>query len=107
MQGQAIKYALKRKDTNRQKAIKNATSKIKIAHQRQKGRPKKPRTTPQGKLLSQAKQAEIHSRISITTKREEDKLKRARQKKEELERLEVRRPTLEQVYLSLVEDQDE
>ena len=52
IQGQAIKYALKQKDTDGQKAIKDATSKIKIAHQRQKGRPKKPRTTPQGKLLS-------------------------------------------------------
>ena len=73
-----MKYALKRKDTDGQKAIKDATSKIKMAHQRQKGRPKKPRTTLQGKLLSQAKQAEIYGRISITIKREEDKLKRVR-----------------------------
>jgi len=37
IQGQAIKHTLKQKDSDRQKAIKNAITKIERAHQRQRG----------------------------------------------------------------------
>jgi exonuclease III len=89
MHGQAMKDVLKRNDSDGQRAIESSKARIQRVYQRQKGRPRRIKITPQEKLLAQAKQAEIQGQIVVTqnqARREEGRLKKAKQRAEEREK---------------------
>jgi Reverse transcriptase (RNA-dependent DNA polymerase) len=89
MHGKAMKYALKRSDSDGQRAVEDSKSRIRRGFQKRKGRPRCIKITPQEKLLAQAKQAEIQGQIVIDqnkARKEEERLEQARQRAEEHER---------------------